>query len=385
MVPASEPFDPRHFSRVRRPLPEASHLPAWCYTSDEFYRRETERVFRKAWNFLGRADRIAKPGDYFTAEIAGVPLFVLRDRAGRLRAYANSCRHRGARLLSGDGHCTGSITCPYHSWTYDLDGRLKSAPGMQGIKGFDPAGTPLIEVRLETWGGFIFVTFDPAAENLTSYLGTLPELLAPYDFERMICTRRKVYDVACNWKLITENSMEEYHTATVHRASIGAQTIEWERPVGNWEAGYCESDKSIATLPGETEALPWIPTLSGKSKTGTFFVLIYPCTTLACNQDGAFWLELYPRGSARTEVVLGHCFPRSTTERLDFEKIVQKYYGRCDTSIPEDNHIAEQQQLGLDSPLAQPGRVSMYEAVVHSFANWIIDRVLDDRPAIASG
>src|SRR5438270_7709088 len=113
MLAETDLFDPRHYEGVRRPLLDAETLPAWCYTSPAFYRREVERIFRKVWNFLGAADQIPNPGDYFTVTFAGVPIIVLRDGAGQLRAFANSCRHRGSELLSGSGNCK-LISCPYH-------------------------------------------------------------------------------------------------------------------------------------------------------------------------------------------------------------------------------------------------------------------------------
>ncbi len=376
MISPSDIFDPMHYAEVRRPIARAAHLPPWSYTSAAFFAREIDRVFSKTWNFIGRADRIANPGDYFTVEVGGAPLVILRVLENHLRAFANTCRHRGARLLNGQGRCTGAIVCPYHSWSYSLDGRLIGTPGMKGLQDFHPADYPLVSARLEIWEGFLFVSLDPDCESLASYLGELPDKLHSYGFADMICTRRKTYDVACNWKLLIENSMEDYHTATVHHGSIGAQTLEMERGIGNWETGYYKTEKSIATLPGETAALPWIKSLDAKTAGGTYFVLIYPCTTLACNQDGMFWLELYPRGPARTEVVIGHAFPRSTVERPDFATLVEKYYHRADLSIPEDNRISEEQQRGLDSPLARPGRVSLYEPAVHTLANWLLDHML---------
>lgn len=377
---ADDIFDRAQYAAVRRPTAEANHLPSWCYTSESFFRREMETVFRRAWNFIGRADQIPRAGDYFTVEVGGASLIILRDADGDVRAFANTCRHRGARLLAGTGHCEKSISCPYHSWTYALDGRLIGARGMRGVQGFDKGDYGLLPVRLETWGGFLFVTLDHDAPNLASYLGDLPRLLECYDFDNMVCTRRQPYSVACNWKLITENSMEDYHTATVHRNSIGAQTIELVSGAGDWDGGFFASDKSIATLPGEKSALPWIPTLDDKARRGTYFIVIYPCTTFACMQDGMFWFEIYPKGPALTQLVVGHAFPKASVERADFEEIVAKYYYRADVSIPEDNEIAQIQQIGLDSPLARTGRVSLQESVVHSLANWLLDRVIGCAP-----
>jgi len=121
MISETELFDPRHYKAVRRPLLDAETMPTWCYTSDAFYRREVDRIFRKVWNFLGAADQIPRPGDYFTVTFAGVPVIILRDEDGELRAFANSCRHRGSALLDGSGNCK-RIVCPYHSWNYRLDG-----------------------------------------------------------------------------------------------------------------------------------------------------------------------------------------------------------------------------------------------------------------------
>lgn len=370
-------FDPKHYDAVRRPLGEASHLPAWCYTSEEFYRAEVERIFRRTWNFLGRADQLKKPGDYFTVEITGVPLIVLRGAAGKLSAFVNSCRHRGARLLSGEGSGRRTIVCPYHAWVYGMDGSLLAAQGMDGIADFQLGEHGLQPVRLETWGGFVFVNFDAGADSLDEYLGDLPQRMASYDLGSMVTVRRKEYKIECNWKLLTENSMEEYHTATVHRGSIGAQTLTYEKGRGQWEAGHLFSEKSVATLPGEKGGFPHIKSLTGNAPKGTYFVLLNPCTTLALAQDSLMWLELYPLGSARTKLVVGSAFPRSTVERADFEEVVQIYYRRWDKSIPEDNWISEEQQRGLESPLSKTGRVSRFEPVVHSMANWILDRVLE--------
>ncbi|MBC7136577.1 MAG: Rieske (2Fe-2S) protein, partial [Oceanibaculum nanhaiense] len=141
-------FDPALYANVRKPLAEAETLPPWCYTSDRFYQREVERIFLKVWNFIGRADRIPNPGDYFTLEFTGIPLIIVRGDDGKVRAFANSCRHRGALIAMGEGRCR-AFKCPYHSWAFGLDGQLLSAPSMEKTANFDPVEYGLIEVRLE--------------------------------------------------------------------------------------------------------------------------------------------------------------------------------------------------------------------------------------------
>ena len=138
-----------------------------------------------------------------------------------------------------------------------------------------------------------------------------------------------------------------------------------------------ESDSTIAVLPGEEPPFAHVPTLRGKAASGTYFTVIYPSTFFATTQDCMWWLQQLPDGPARTRVVVGSCFPRSTVARPDFEEQVEKYYRRWDKSLPEDNEISEFQQLGLASSFGKPGRFSWREPIVHAIANWVLDRTLD--------
>ena len=232
-------FDPALYAEVRKPFLEARHLPRWCYLSEEFYQRELERIFLRTWLFIDRLDAIPECGDYITVDTVAGPVIVLRDQGGVVRALANTCRHRGSRVLNGRGNCR-SIVCPYHSWTYDLDGTLLRALGMEKSVGFEHARLGLKPIRLETWGGFMFINFDANSESLLDYLGDLTLRYASYKFEDMVCTRRTEYTVECNWKLLLENAHEDYHTATVHKGSLGLQLSEaLPSPNGNWKRCFC--------------------------------------------------------------------------------------------------------------------------------------------------
>jgi phenylpropionate dioxygenase-like ring-hydroxylating dioxygenase large terminal subunit len=370
-------FDPQRYAGVRRPAMEAETLPPWCYTSPEFYAREVERIFLKVWNFIGRADQIPDPGDYFALDFAGVPVIVVRDRAGEVRAFANTCRHRGTLLVEGEGNCR-AFKCPYHSWVYSLEGELLGAPEMQETKNFDPSRYGLIPIKLETWDGFLFINFDPGSASLREYLGDLPGKLASYDFSEMVCVRRKRYDLACNWKIYVENAMEALHVATVHKSTIQKQKrtmAEPEVPGGEYVILYTAHEGSRALLPGDT-GFPRIETLAGKPAGGSYYPLIYPSTMFGCTIDCMWYLELHPRGPGRTELIVGSCFPKKTVARPDFEEMITRYYKRWDISIPEDNAISEWQQRGLESPLCAPGRFSHLEPLVHAIDNWVLDRAI---------
>jgi phenylpropionate dioxygenase-like ring-hydroxylating dioxygenase large terminal subunit len=373
---ADSMFDPAHYAKVRLPALQAETLPSWCYTSETFYQREVERMFRRNWNFVGREDELPAPGDYVALDMFGTGVIVVRDKAGRLRAFANTCRHRGTKLLQGRGRCL-AIVCPYHSWTYALSGELVAAAGMEKTEGFDKSRYGLIPVRLESWEGFYFVNFDDGAVSLREYLGNLPAYLANHSLAEMVCVRRAEYDLACNWKLYLENAMEEYHTPTVHKLSIGAQVTVREASMGAWDGMYMPAENTIALLKEDLpQAFPPIATLDTKAAHGTYFAVIYPMTFFAFTQDCAWWLQQFPCAATRTKVVIGSCFPRATVARPDFAERVEKYYRRWDKSLPEDNAISELQQAGL-SFLSRPGRLSMHEPVVRDIANWVLDHVLD--------
>lgn len=370
-------FDPRLYARVRLPAMEAETLPAWCYTSQEFYDAEVERIFMKVWNFIGRADHIPNPGDYFTLECVGVPIVVVRDPAGDLRAFSNTCRHRGTQVVSGEGNCW-AFKCPYHSWTYSLKGELLSAAEMHLTTNFDPSQYGLIPIRLDVWDGFLFISLDPESISLWEYLGDLPDRLASYNFSEMVCVRRKEFSLACNWKVYVENAMESYHVQTVHRKTLQKQRREILPPEtahGQYVILYTKHEGSRALLEGDI-GFPRIATLTENAAEGTYYPLIFPSTMFGCTIDCMWYLELHPQGPCRTTLIVGSCFPRAVVERSDFNEVVPRYYKRWDTSIPEDNRISELQQRGLGSPLCAPGRFSYLESLVHTIDNWVLDRVI---------
>jgi choline monooxygenase len=382
MISDTEIFKPRHYEAVRRPLLEAETLPVWCYTSPAFYRREVERIWRKVWNFLGSADHIPSPGDYFTVTFAGTPLIIVRDQDGVVRSYVNSCRHRGCELLEGEGN-SKLIVCPYHSWSYELNGCLRGAPDMDKTIGFEKADNSLIPVRTDTWGGFIFVCFDNDAPPLKTFLGELPEKLAPYRLQDMALVRRKSYDIACNWKLFVENAKEAYHIGTVHASTIhkyaSAKSAGYwvEEAKGEYVITFAQHEGSMALLK-DAKGFPTIETLVGRrEEKGTYAPLIYPSTYLACTIDCAWYLEMHPLGPDRTRMIHGALFPRSRLERPDFKELANNYFTRWDITIEEDIIASERQQKGVDTDYAKPGRFSYREPLVHEIDNWVLDQVLD--------
>lgn len=382
-----EMLDPAAYDKVWRPYLEAETLPPWCYTSKEWYALEVERLFMKSWNLIGHASRIPEPGDYFTLDFAGIPLAVLRDRDGTVRAFANSCRHRGAQVLAGEGNCKGGIKCPYHGWIYAPDGRLTGAPGMEDCRDFDKAKWGLKQVRLQTWGGFLFATFDPETVPLAEWLGDAVEFAKPYGIDRLKVTRREVYDIECNWKLYAENFKDNSHIKTVHVNTLYRQVLNYTGPLqylgerGEWYGAFLphEGTRTILDGVGKDETAPGVkgfPAIrefaTGAIQEGSFYPSIYPGTCIGLCIDSAWFLEILPRGPDRMTLAVNLCFHEETVARPDFEDIAELYYKRMAIAVPEDNAANENMQIGLSAAHSRPGRMGHMElAVSHMNQAWV--------------
>ena len=374
-------LDSRHYEAVRLPATDAAPLPNWCYTSENWYRLEVERIFRKVWVYVGHASRISEAGDFFTVDVAGAPVIVIRGDDGDIRAFHNSCRHRGARIAWGEGNCK-ALTCPYHTWTYARNGELIGTPLIEEDDHFRYANLGLLEVRLEQWAGFLFVNFDDAAAPLTEWLGDLPETCRSYNPGSMVCTRRKVYEgVKANWKLHFENFNDSLHIPFVHGGSLNRQPVSGrqrrthEEFEGQCVVHFTQHDGSRGLLEGEA-GFPAIESLEGRYKAGTWYPCILPATMMAWTIDCMFLFELWPTGPATVDVAINSFFPEDRTRRDDFEALAEGYYRRLDVILPEDNDAVEAQQQGLYGPVTAASRYTHMETLCHAFDNWVLDRVL---------
>lgn len=370
-------FSPQHYAATRLPLHQASPLPGWCYVSEEWYAREIDTLFRKDWLCVGRVERIPNPGDFFSIELLRHPLIVVRDEKGQVRVHSAICRHRGAVVTQTAGHCRAFV-CPYHSWTYSLAGKLVSTPGspppMAGAQGFSPADYALTPVRAETWGGFIFVTFNENVAPLTSWLGDLPQFLERYDLENMQWTHRDEYVVDCNWKVWLENAFENYHAMTIHRKHMDPskpQNWTFERTNGPWEAMF--SKRSIVAYSG----LPPIPGLEERQAAGLYHIWVQPSVQIILTSSYMKFRQYLPEGPQKLRLYENWAFPRSTVERADFGDIVgAEYYEKYSAIVHEDLCINPIVQKGMASGAYKPGRYSLEECIVHRIANRVLDRVI---------
>lgn len=198
-------------------LSRASTIPARWYLDPEFLEAERRKVFGSTWQPVGHAADVATPGDYFACDIAGEPVVVVRGRDSVLRAFSNVCRHRASTVAVGRGTAP-SLRCPYHGWTYALDGRLIGQPEFEGVRDWDKSSVCLPAFRVETWGPYVFVNQDAEAPSLDDVFGAIPEEIARIGCvpHRLGFSERRDYVLNCNWKVYVDNYLEGYHLPAAH-------------------------------------------------------------------------------------------------------------------------------------------------------------------------
>jgi choline monooxygenase len=207
--------NPLHSLSIESDISRAWTLPAALYADAVVFAVEKKKIFSATWQVIGRRDQVANPGDYFTAEVSGEPLLIVRDAEGGLRGFYNVCRHRAGPPAEGCGS-RKLFRCGYHGWTYGLDGALISATEIEGVEGFRPEDFSLTPVRTEEWFNLIFVNLDLDACPLRESLGDLPRQAERFPFTEMRLFERRTYDMKCNWKTYVDNYLEGYHLPSVH-------------------------------------------------------------------------------------------------------------------------------------------------------------------------
>ncbi len=354
-------------------------IPPACYADDELLALEQNAVFHHGWVGLGRADRWANAGDYSAMDIGGVPLIVLRSKSGALKVFANSCRHRGSQLLSGNGNCK-KIKCPFHWWTYDLDGRLKVYPRMENAVDFDPDEFGLVEFAVAVEHGFVFTSFEDQPPAIAEWLGDFDRFHESWGINHWKTTRVREFEVDCNWKTFIEVFNEYYHLPMVH-----PESINWLYPepdavdaVSGQYATQFGTTEGAAALMEDTQqyALPTARGLQGREARGTRYTWIYPNLTFALSQDSMWMYQAFPLSANRCRVIQTICFPTESVALDDFTERAEYYYQRIDAALDEDLPFLLRQQLGLNSKFAQQGRFGALEPSVGKFAYWYSQQML---------
>ena len=366
---------------MTRPLETAFAPPAAWYTSPELYALEMTHIFLKEWLWVGHAGDVKNPGDFFTFTYANEPILVTCDQAGELHAFSNVCTHRGAIVASGAGN-RNLFTCPYHTWSFGLDGALRAAPCMDEVEDFDRTQYGLRPLKVEDWHGNIMVNFDSDSQPLAASVGKLDDYFHNYDMGRLICTSRQIHDIPCNWKMLVENNMEGYHFLGTHAAPGEYNQLEhWGtidgEPANTFNILVARYDEPLTmNVPGSGEvAETFIDGLSDEQLKCTDFPTLYPTSFWALQPDNVLCAHFVPNGVANTKWIVNYCFPEATIARPDFEVIEKAAIEGAETFVRQDHDVLEAAFRGYQSSVFRPGRLSLHERNIHRFCQWVLSRI----------
>ncbi|MEQ9261278.1 MAG: aromatic ring-hydroxylating dioxygenase subunit alpha [Roseovarius sp.] len=370
------------FNGLRRAQPA---LPATWYYDAAHHAREIREIWGRSWVYLCRAESLAEPLAYRSFTVAGQPVVVLRDEAGALKAFYNTCRHRGSILCTeAQGQLKkGLITCPYHQWAYDLSGRLRATGPMRPVEGFDRGAHGLMPVLLAEWGGFVFVNLDPEAEDFDALYGAETAFVGNWPLAEMRVGHRFTKHLKCNWKLFWENYNECLHCPHIHPelcelVPIYGRAIMARRDDPDWQLSAADEAPHIAgTLRAGAEtwsmdgaAQGRLPGLTEEDvASGQRYVTVTPSVFIAHHADYVRSVQLTPLGPEEMEITAEWLFHPETTGRegFDMEKIT-----RFGTLVMEQDGMAcELNQAGLKAAGFERGVLMQEEYEVFLFQDWV--------------
>jgi Rieske 2Fe-2S family protein len=324
------------------------------YTSQEVYDEERERVWWGDWVCVGRAEDVPNPGDYLVRDLAGESIFITRNEAGELRGFYNVCSHRGTRFVDGPGgHARKVFVCPYHSWSYDLDGCLVGSPNVQENEAFDRSDYPLHSIDVEAYAGFLFANLAAEPRPLLEQLTSGPETITAFERFKMDELRvgvRIVYEVAANWKIVVENYNECLHCPTIHPELVKVVPLfrfgeVWDEEIPDDGNRMIEGATSF-TMTGRSE-LPKLPGLRPDDYDMYYGMYSFPNLMLNLHPDCGMYYIAYPKGPGHTTVVSEYLFRPETIEGPDFkpEPVVEFW----DLISKQDWEVCQRAQTGVGS------------------------------------
>lgn len=358
----------RTFARASVPA-NAKTLEASWYLSEDVFARERERIFSRSWICIGRASELESAGAFRTVHVAGESLIVTRDGSNRLHAFYNVCRHRGTQLCTQDrGAFKGSIQCPYHAWTYGLNGELVAARNMDDTPGFDRAEYPLREAHLAEYEGFVFVALEPAEPFAIAFAPLLTRF-GRWHIAELQSAARIEYDLACNWKLVFQNYSECYHCPVIHPQLERLSASDSGRndlSEGPFLGGYSElrENRESITTSGHTVRPP-LPGVDGADLARVYYYTIFPSMLLGLHPDYVMAHYLEPLSPSHTKVVCEWLFHPNAMSDANFQSSDAVEF--WDLTNRQDWNVNELTQLGLKSRAYSPGPYSQAEGLLYAF------------------
>jgi Rieske 2Fe-2S family protein len=372
MLPTQTKAMPAFRKTVETFAAGAKTLAQPYFVSPEVFAEEQKKIFAKQWVLVGHQSQIAKPGDYFVQQVIGESVIVIRDKSGEIHGFYNVCRHRGTRLKQDTCGHSSAIQCPYHAWTYGLDGRLIGAPHMDEIPGFNKADYSLHPVNLALWEGFIFVNLAREAaaargsgyKSLEDWFTPLAGKFSHWNMSMLRSAKRIDYDVRANWKLIFENYSECYHCPGVHPMLSKVSpydSAENDLAEGPFLGGFMKINhgKSLS-MSGNACALP-VGDVKAEDHARVFYYSIFPNMLLSLHPEYVMVHQLWPESPQRTLILCDWFFHPDAFQRENFnpDDAIEFW----DMTNKQDWHVCELSQQGIASRAYEPGPYSSRESI----------------------
>jgi glycine betaine catabolism A len=374
---------------VLDPTGSGRMLPQAAYTSDEVLAWEREHFFANTWVCVGRSSDLAAPGERRAVRIGDDAVVLVRGDDGVLRAFYNVCRHRGHELVPCGEASTrrNAIHCPYHAWTYSLDGSLRATPRFDEPPGFDKADNGLVPVRTEEWHGWVMVNVSGDAVPLAEYLGALDELIAPYECERLVATTTHEYELEANWKLPLENYHECYHCPAIHPelcvVSPPASGDNYDLP-GAFIGGTMDLEPHAQTMSmtGESGGVI-LRGLDDTLRRQVIYIGVFPNLLLSLHPDYVMSHRIEPLSPSRSWVECQWLFDPEAATRDDFDPSYAVDF--WDVTNRQDWHACEGVQRGVSSRGYRPGPFSEAEDAVQQFVTFVARGYLGGALSLTNG
>lgn len=369
------PIDAASVEAALAPFGESVTLPGAAYTSQDVFDWERERFLTRTWVCAGRIDGLLGPGQARAIQLGNEPILLMRDEAGTLRAFYNTCRHRAHELLpiTEDPVDMRVLKCPYHAWTYSLEGNLKGAPSLTRSPNFDKSDYPLIEVATDTWGGFLFIDPSGQAGPLADQLGNLDEILGPWQLDTLRPAARHDYEIAANWKLVVENYHECYHCTSIHPALCQVSPPDSGvdvTPTGLWCGGDMDLMDHAVTMSfdGASHGV-MIDGLDEHRLRKVMYVGVMPNLLISGHPDYVMTHRLIPLGPGRSYIECEWLFPPAAFEKEGFDPAYAVDF--WDVTNREDWNACEAVQRGIVSRGYRQGPLSPWESTLWQFYQMI--------------
>lgn len=356
-----------------QPHEGARALPGSFYTDADWLQAEIQSLFQQDWICVGRQEEIAAAGDFFTFDLAGESLIIIRGEDGEIRALANVCRHRGTPLVADAGHVK-RLVCPYHHWSYDTTGKLLFAPGIEPSAGFDPDSCRLPMLNVVQWMGFIFVSLSENPPDLEHILAPLSQRIRNYHLEDMRLRYLELDTWDTNWKLLLENFMEGYHLSPLHRKTL--HKVNPTRLCQRFEAGDAYLGYTVGFTTRVDDSQVGHPALTDKERNTCVMFAVPPGLVVGIGSDYSSFICLQPDGPSRVRAKMGLYFFGDDWPRESVDEAVRLFH----ETMAEDKDVLVKLQKALGSRYYEPGPLAPpdMEGTCRDFHQYLARRMSRD-------